>query len=390
MTKDRFEHKRFPPIELSMATKADLQALVMSLVDEHLPNFTEYTAGQSRRRVNSSRWKLFKTQDTVRVYSERTTRNTTRSVTDSDNNSEPQLLVLLCEGSIPGKLEDVMFGGMNSTLELIRMKSTYVNSVSNVAVLSSIVEPTPEEPLQSLVLKWAQIQIPLHSTTLVKNRDFVYMEATGVITLKDGERIGYNVLHSIDLSEVPKLPNRVRGSCHLCAFYRQSHDLSVETYATSLTDPGGFVLTSLMLHPLSSLHLSCTKLAHCGEMKKLAWIMQLRNEQKTQMGARREDDKCVSCAQSVGHSRIGKVSSTRGSCKLCFNAVCRSCRVYKLMTVLQPDSKFDRRKVTFCSVCIKDALGTSALQVARDQLLAHKVPDRRACSYFSVTSSSDE
>ena len=389
MTKDRFEHNLFPTFELSVAAKADLQALVLSFVEEHLPHFTEYTADQSRR-VNSSRWKLLKTRDTVRVYSERTTRNTTHSSVTDTATSAPQLPVLLCEGSIPGKLEDVMVGVMSPTLELIRVKSTYVDGISNAAVLSSIVDPTPDEPLQSLVLKWIQIQMPLHSTTWVKNRDFVYMEATGLLVLKDGQRIGYNVLHSIDLPEVPRLPNRVRASCHLCAFYRQSHDLSVETYATGINDPGGFVLTSLMLQPLSALLLSCTRLAHCGEMKKLAWIMQLRNEEKKQMGARRDDDKCVSCAQPVGHSRIGKLSSTRGSCKLCFHAVCRSCRVRKLLTFMQPDCKFDKRKVTFCSVCIKEALETSALEVARDQLVAHTVPDSHSYSCFSATLSSGE
>ncbi|CAI5731806.1 unnamed protein product [Hyaloperonospora brassicae] len=386
MTTDRVEHKLFPSLELSVAAKADLQALVLSFVNEHLPHFTEYTADQSRR-VNSSRWKLLKTRDAVRVYAERPTRHSTpNSVLDADI-SEPQLPVLLCEGAIPGKLEDVMFGVMSPTLELIRVNSTYVDGVSNAAVLSSIVEPTADEPLQSLVLKWTQIQLPLHSTTWVKNRDFVYMEATGLFVLEDGQRIGYNVLHSIDVAEVPRLPNRVRGRCHVCAFYRQDHDLSVETYATSINDPGGSVLTSLMLQPLSSLLLSCTQLAHCGEMKKLAWIMRLRNEQKGRRGVRRDDDKCVSCAQPVGHSRMGQLSSTRGSCKLCFHAVCRSCRVRKRLTFLQPDFKLDKRKVTFCSGCIKAALETSALQVAREQLLAHAVPDRRS---YSFTSSSDE
>uniref|UniRef100_M4BTR8 Uncharacterized protein n=1 Tax=Hyaloperonospora arabidopsidis (strain Emoy2) TaxID=559515 RepID=M4BTR8_HYAAE len=96
---------------------------------------------------------------------------------------------------------------MSLTLELVRVKPSYVDDITNAAVLSSIVKPTPEDPLHSVVLKWTQIQMPLHSTNLVKNRDFVYMEATGILEMKDGDRIGNNVLHSIDLPEVP--------SCHI-------------------------------------------------------------------------------------------------------------------------------------------------------------------------------
>ncbi|KAI9982452.1 hypothetical protein PInf_008395 [Phytophthora infestans] len=387
MARDRFVQSRFPNFELSVADKAELQALVSTFIEEHLPNYREYRADKSRQ-VDTNRWKLFKTKDNVRLHFERDSKDKHSSKKEDEASN---MSVVLCEGSIPGKLEDVMFGVISPTLELMRLKASYIDDISSASVLSTIVKPTPEDPLQSLVLKWMQLDLPLRSTSLVKNRDFVYMEATGILRMKDGEQVGYHIQHSIGLPQAPELPNLVRANCHLCAFFRQDRDLSVEVYATGACDPGSPVLKSLLLHPVASMFLACTGYAHCGEMKKLAWIMQHRNAQKKQMGTKRSDDKCVSCSSSVSHSRIGKLSTTRGSCKLCFNAVCRSCRVRKLLTFMEPDLKYEKRKVTFCPVCIKDALEISALQVARDQALAPtRLGGYRSNSEFSATSSSDE
>ncbi|CAH0478864.1 unnamed protein product [Peronospora belbahrii] len=389
MAKDRFIPNLFPNLEPSVAEKAELQALVTTFIDEHLPNYKKYTSSKTCK-VDTNRWKLVKTQD-VRLYSDRDTTNKRHSANKSENKAS-NLPVVLCEGSVPGKLEDVMFGIVSPTLELMRLKASYIDdNISSASLLSQVVKPTPEDPLQSLVIKWMQLDLPLSSTNLVKNRDFVYMEATGLLQTRDRERVGYHIQHSIGLPQAPELPGRVRGNIHFCAFFRQDWDLSVEMYATGVCDPGGPVLKSLLLYPMSLMLLASTEYAHCGEMKKLAWIMQHRNAQKKQMGTKRNDDNCVMCSSPVSHSRMGKLSTTRGSCKLCFNAVCRSCRVRKLVTFVEPDLNYNKRKVTFCPVCIKEALSVSALRVARDQTLApERLRDFRQSSNFSATCSSDE
>ncbi|KAE9004930.1 hypothetical protein PF004_g25440 [Phytophthora fragariae] len=350
MAKDRFVRSLFPGLELSVADKAELQALVATFIEEQLPRYHEFRA--TDRKVDTNRWKLFKAKDDVRLHSERESK---------DEQEVANMPVILCEGSIPGKLQDVMFGVISPTLESMRLKASYIDDVNKASVLAASVKPTPEDPLQSLVLKWMQLDLPLRSTKMVKNRDFVYMEATGILRTKDGEEIGYHIQHSIGLPQAPELPSLVRGNCYLCAFFRQERDLSVEMYATGACEPGGPVLKSLLLHPVASMLLSCTDYAHCGEMKKLAWIMQHRNAQKKQMGTKRNDDNGVSLLP-----------------------------VRKLLTFMEPDLKYEKRKVTFCPVCIKDALNVSALQVARDQTLAPKRQGvYRSGSDFSVTSSSD-
>ncbi|KAG3245829.1 hypothetical protein PI124_g9429 [Phytophthora idaei] len=62
MAKDRFVQNLFPDLDLSVADKAELQALVTIFIEEHLPNYREYCANKTRQ-VDTNRWKLFKTKD---------------------------------------------------------------------------------------------------------------------------------------------------------------------------------------------------------------------------------------------------------------------------------------------------------------------------------------
>ncbi|KAE8894348.1 hypothetical protein PF010_g22755 [Phytophthora fragariae] len=50
----------------------------------------------------------------------------------------------------------MMFGVVNPTLEVMRIKSSYVDDISRAAVLSTIIEPLLESPFKSLVVKWME------------------------------------------------------------------------------------------------------------------------------------------------------------------------------------------------------------------------------------------
>ncbi|KAI9919406.1 hypothetical protein PsorP6_017529 [Peronosclerospora sorghi] len=384
MTKDRFVPHVFPSFELSIADQAELQALVSTLIEEHLPGFREYCHSS----VDRNRWKLFKTKENIRVYSEREFKHERLSGKKEEDNVV-NLSVLLCEGAISGKFEDVMYGVMSPTLEVMRLNSSYLHDMHSASVLSTLISPSPDDPFQSLVLKWVRLDLPLHSTSLVKNRDFVYVDATGILYLQDGEQLGFHVQHSVKLPHAPHLPGLVRGNFHLCAFFRQERELAVEMYALGACDPRGPVLKSLLVHSIASVLLTSTDYAHCGEMKKLTWIMQHRNKLRMQLSIKCNDDKCVNCALPLRQSRVKRLSTVRRLCKLCFHPVCRSCRVQKLLTFMELDFQYIKRKVTFCPVCIKEALGVCALQVARDETLT----TFRVCrtgSMLSTASSSDE
>ncbi|RLN72473.1 hypothetical protein BBJ28_00025702, partial [Nothophytophthora sp. Chile5] len=369
MGKKRFLADPFPPMELSAGDKTQLQALVRTFVDENLPLYENFLTVEGRR-VNDSRWKLFKVKETIRLHVEREIRATDgdhRAIM-SEASETAGMPVVLCEGTMLGKLDDVMFGAANSTVEAARLKASYVDDLSGAAVLGVVVEPTVEEPLDSTVLKWMEVELPLHATSLVKNRDYVYIEATGFVRLANGERVGYQVMHSIGFPQAHELPDRIRGDIHVCAFFRQEREQSVEVHVTAVCVQGGN-MQSLLLYPSALKLLTCTKYAHCGEMKKLAWLMHKRHTEARRSEASSREDSCVGCAVAVPPRRFGSFGKPWDMCKLCFGPVCRRCCVKKRLNFVAPDLEIEERKVTFCPGCSKEALELSTLEAARSQLL---------------------
>ncbi|KAE9093725.1 hypothetical protein PF007_g18020 [Phytophthora fragariae] len=71
----------------------------------------------------------------------------------------------------------------------MRVKASYVGDIDSAAILCPVVEPSDEAPFQSLIIKWMTIDLPLQSTSLVKRRDFVYIEATGFVYLANGKQL---------------------------------------------------------------------------------------------------------------------------------------------------------------------------------------------------------
>ncbi|KAF1780072.1 START-like domain [Phytophthora cactorum] len=124
--------------------------------------------------------------------------------------SSSKLPAILSVGRVEGKLDDMMYG-----------VASYVHDFDGAAVLSTIVEPTVDEPFNSVVVKWMEMDIPLRRTGVVQNRDYVYLECTGFVHMANGDRAGYHFLHSIDFPQIPKLSNRVRGDLSICGFFRQ-------------------------------------------------------------------------------------------------------------------------------------------------------------------------
>jgi len=94
-----------------------------------------------------------------------------------------------------------MYGLVSPTLELMRVKASYVEDFSGAAVLDTIIDPSLEDPYQALAIKWMEVDIPFASTSLVKNRDYVYIDATGFVRMRNGERLAYHLMHSVSSSD---------------------------------------------------------------------------------------------------------------------------------------------------------------------------------------------
>lgn len=373
--KGRFVVNPFPTVPLTPSDQAQLHELASSLVAANLERYTSFLE-KDKRKVDLTRWKLIKTREAARVYSEKA----------PDAVAERQELPsLLCIGTAPGRLEDAMFGVVNPTLEVMRIKASYVNDLSGAAVLATVEEPTLDEPFRSLVVKWMELDIPLHSTNLVKNRDYIYAEATDIVKLPSGERVGYHLLHSINFPQTHELPHRIRGHLSLCGFFRQHSDNVTEIYVTGIMDPAGGLVRHLVISNMANTFLSTLKYAHCGQMKKLAWMLEKRYKESRQLGRTNKKPQCLTCRSAITGRKMGDFGKTDATCKLCFGYVCHSCKVHKKISFVTPDLLLTKRKVTFCQLCLGEVNKSDAVEAARAQILEN-YPTHQPSSASSETS----
>jgi hypothetical protein len=369
MTKDRFTVNPFNELRLTPSDANDLQNLVGSILDANIARYEEFLF-KEHCRIDPEHWKLVKSRDNTKVYSERNYGSSrVGPQIPSINGQSPDLPSLLCFGTAVGDMEDMMFGVINPTLEIMRIKASYVDDISGAAVLSTLTEPSLEDPFKSLVVKWMEFDLPFQSVGLVRNRDYIYVEGTNVVSLSNGEKVGYHILHSVNFPETHDLPGRVRANTSICGIFRQVRPNACEIYVTGLMDPGGDMIRKLVVPNMATAFLSTLKYAHCGQMKKLAWMLEKRYTEAKELGTPNRELVCVTCSSPITSRRLGDFGKSNSTCKLCFGHVCHNCKIMKKLSFVTPDLLLAQRKVTFCAVCVNEAMKAPASEAARAQIL---------------------
>ncbi|KAE9299646.1 hypothetical protein PF008_g23197 [Phytophthora fragariae] len=299
MPKDRFAENPYPDLEVSTEERHQLIDLVNGFVEEHFQTYEDFVRVDNRR-VNERRWKHFKSKDDLHVYEDRRSSDSGKSMeswnpeTSQDNAvpSKKDTPVMLRFGTAVGHLDDLMFGVVNPTLDTMRIKASYVHDLDGGAILCPVLEPTEEEPFRSLIIKWMTIDAPLKSTSLVKVRDFVYIEATGILRFANGDRVGYQLLHSIEFPNTKPRPNVIRANLSYFSFFRQIEENVVDVFGTSTVAPGGDVMRFISVRVATEALLSATDLVFCGQMKKLSWMLQHQHSMDRQT---QRNENCVMC-----------------------------------------------------------------------------------------------
>ncbi|GMF45493.1 unnamed protein product [Phytophthora fragariaefolia] len=367
MTKGRFTVNPFNELRLTPLDVDDLEKLVGSILEANIARYEEFLF-KKHCRIDPDTWKLAKSRDNTKVYSERHYGSTRVGPSSGQSADLPSLL---CFGTAVGDLEDMMYGVVNPTLEVMRIKASYVDDISGAAVLSTITEPSLESPFKSLVVKWMEFDLPFQSVGLVKNRDYIYVEGTDVVHLSNGEKVGYHILHSVNFPETHDLPGRVRANTSICGIFRQVRPNACEIYVTGLMDPGGDMIRKLVVPNMATAFLSTLKYAHCGQMKKLAYMLEKRYTEAKELGTPNRELVCVTCAHPITNRKIGDFGKSNTTCKLCFGHVCHNCKITKKLSFVTPDLLLAQRKVTFCAVCVNEAMKAPASEAARAQILSN-------------------
>ncbi|KAG6971242.1 hypothetical protein JG688_00004510 [Phytophthora aleatoria] len=245
----------FAPVRLSAAEVHDLQRVEARLLSVYLASYDAHVDNAQ------SGWKLVGQRAGVKIFRQRPTKRkkakrqrggqlepepelelapdwrTRRSRTE-----ERELPALRLVGSVDGTLEDVLYGAMwRSGRERAARAHFTGDGVADGAVLCSVETPSSAEPFRSLSVKWALKRAP-HGGLVVKDRDFCYLAAAGVVhSPRTGVKLGYRLRHSITFPSCPSFQNHsvVRGQIFLCSFFRQLRNGRVEVFHGGKYDVGG-------------------------------------------------------------------------------------------------------------------------------------------------------
>ncbi|KAG7388249.1 hypothetical protein PHYPSEUDO_012907 [Phytophthora pseudosyringae] len=378
MGKDRFVVNPFGDLKLSDADKNGLKDFGYNFIHHNVDKYEAFIS-DGGPKVDQKKWKLIKTKDDTRVYLERDPM--IRTSAEGVTTDHPEFLMT---GITWGTVDDCMFGAVNPSLESMRIKASYVEDMSGGAVLASLDEPTPEEPFKSMAVKWMELDLPFASTSLVKNRDYVYLESTEIVRLSNGERVGVMVFHSVDFPQAKKLPSRVRANITVCYIFRQVGPDTIEVYGSGIVDPGGDLIKSLVMPSIASSYLSTLKYAHCSKMKKMTWMLAKRYAMARELGSPTRPSICVTCTTPISKLRMGDYSqSESNACKLCVGYLCRSCRIQRKLTFVGSDMQLEQRKVSFCGLCLQQVRTMSPMEVAREHAAGSC---KQATSYAQIPS----
>ncbi|KAI9982768.1 hypothetical protein PInf_008766 [Phytophthora infestans] len=307
----------FLELHLTTSDRTSLVELANQCISTNLELCMKYF--DNKRRVDTAHWKSLKEKEKLKVYSERP-EGVAAATAAGNEPTGSGLPMILCVGTKEGKLDDLI----------------------GAAVLDSVALPTLEGLCQSLVIKWMELDIPFHSTNLVKNRDYVYLEGTGYVTYSKGERLGYHLLHSVNFPRTHSLPNRVRGNLSIVAFWRQLGPNTLELYATGVMDPvDAGLVRRLVVSNMASLFLT-----------RISFMLERRYEEFKLHGAPNKKHVCVTCASSISSRKLGDFGKSNSTCKMCFGLVCNMCKIVRKLSFVDPDLLLSQRKVTFCTAAI--------------------------------------
>ncbi|CAI5739131.1 unnamed protein product [Hyaloperonospora brassicae] len=356
-----------------------------------------------------------------------------------------ELPILQLVGSVPGSLDDAMYGALGTSADAMRVQSAFErDNVTDNAVLATILTPTTSDPFRSLSIKWMENAgptidhhryHPLHYPVTLPGagtrEDLVFLEATGTTTLASGERVGYQLRHSVHFPQTHSRPNVRRGNLSTCTLFRDGNAIipdahegpprgSVEVFARACLSGGNAAVRS------ATAAMAATGVSVlCGRMKKLAWILAQRHPPtpslmgvghpqangsalsrtlppcKARHGsltvtvsaaaaaamAAPDSKLCVTCKKKGSWFSVPGKNKTKKTkrhstttCQLCWRFVCSSCRLKKTVMSCVTDcgrgsdrqaTHVVEREVTLCNVCVHQCMvATSARDVAREEIEA--------------------
>ncbi|CEG35871.1 Zinc finger, RING/FYVE/PHD-type [Plasmopara halstedii] len=293
-----------------------------------------------------------------------------------NNGSDRPSPTLITVGTIAGTLNDVMYGLLATDATSTFIRASYTKEeLLDTALLHSIRAPTPSKPFQFCGVKW-------QVTKLSSQRDFVFVEASGIVTRTNGDRVGYHIMHSVDLPGLDELADCyqvLRGRVMSCHLFRQLPHNTVDVYMKGIVDPNGFMRQATAIVSTASALLKFCHAVECSHNKKLEYFLeqeQLKRGDTLSVDNRRSNNLVTLSMTSRSASTCTVCATTFhlfrnvAYCELCSEAVCSRCRVTRRLSYRVARLKdLKQQNTTFCKACVAHASNYSAVNVARIELV---------------------
>ncbi|GLD97954.1 hypothetical protein PINS_up006651 [Pythium insidiosum] len=350
-------------LRLTLEETATLQSLNDTLRRDVIAAFEAHVFVH-RRQVDLSQWKLMKKKDHLVVLKQR---HRPRPGLDGWSSSSV-LPTMMCFGSIAGQLDDLLFGFSSGSSLDMKLQGLYTpGTLHDAAVLATMEAPTPEHPFQFLGVKWALQTLSVGAATayasssVMKKRELMYLESTGMTTLTTGEHVGYRLLHSVDFKSMAHLgAGAVRAKVSICQLFRQKTDgRSIDVFMRGYFDPAGGRVSQLMASTIGAdvMLLAPVKALECADIKKLTWAAKQHGRRRRlvaemlrqtaradahaiqemravahELGGfdhRKSDETDITACSICRRDCSGLLGRSTSACMVCTKLVCSRCRVTK-------------------------------------------------------------
>lgn len=275
-------------------------------------------------------------------------------------------------GSIEGHLDEVMLGLTSSNTRTMRFVSSYLyKDMLDMHVLSTLVTPTEQDPFDYLGLKWMVKGASASIKSMVRPRDFVFLESTGVTVDSNGQRVGHLQMHSVDFAGLSPLSAQfgvVRGAMSFCFLFSDNRSTgNVDVFVKGFIDPRGGISSHIATTATADAIIGCRKAAHCANKKKIAWTLRHINSSGQHQRRRHsspEDARCAECLALVDNSS----ASSANSCAICTSYICGRCQRSTTTTcVASTNLDASEAKLSVCQRCTHGVNHLDPFHVAADE-----------------------
>ncbi|RLN54979.1 hypothetical protein BBJ28_00021229 [Nothophytophthora sp. Chile5] len=323
---------------------------------ENLICYRQRSAFAAQEAAQAARQSLTRTTDpTASDVGSDPTFSTTASypfpVVNSDGDAAWRLPKLVTVGTVVGTLDDVMFGMIAPDATSTFIRASYNGEdLLDSEVLHCLEAPTPEQPFRFCGVKWHVMGL----AKMLRKRDFVFVEASGIVTRPNGHRMGYHIMHSVDLPGLGKLSDEhqlTRARVVSCHVFRQFSDGTVDVYMKAVVDPSGDLPNSMAIASTATALLKLGRAVDSGSNK-----------------GKRTKEPCAVCATTLHMFR------SVAHCELCAQVVCSHCRVTRRLSyrVARP-KELKQKSTVLCTSCVASAVNYSAFDIAQAELVADKL-----------------